>query len=522
MRSQGLQKAGLITPSVMTSFCMIILLILIITSTPMASATQTDKIRLIFVSEMTEMESEEKGSYPKLASLIDHYRQAGEPVYFISGGGGLAPSAMSSLDMGAHIIDLLNSLEPLAMVAGKREFSFGEDLLSLRTYEAAFPVISSNIFDPITQENLDGISDSLLFSVKGVTLGLLALLPPITQQEYNLQRVEIQSPVDAVQQRAAELRSAGAQRIILAYSCCYRDYLNYFDGLDQLLHDGIIDLALGKDEHLLLAEHRLDEMHPAHIWITEGDQVAVVDLTLASDAPSFFIGWETDSMNDYSADVGVQLLVDGYIQRLEGLLNEVIAEVKTEFATLQTDVRTAENPFGNLLADVIKDHADAEIALINGGYIRGERQYQLGEQLTRRDIMRELPFRDQVVLIDVTGEQLMLALENGFSQIEEIKGRFPHVSGMQVEYDTRLPIGQRVVSVRIAGQLVQPQQSYRLATRQFIATGGDGFDMFGDQEPLRYAGQSNRLIADILIDAIQQSSQLTPQNEGRLIDLSSP
>ncbi|TVQ71691.1 MAG: bifunctional metallophosphatase/5'-nucleotidase [Oceanospirillales bacterium] len=498
------------------------MLLLAVATQATTVAAQTDRLTLIYVSEMTEMDSEEKGSYPKLASLLDHYRQTNNSVVFIAGGGGLAPSAMSSLDMGAHIIDLLNALEPVAMVAGKREFSFGEDVLSLRTYEAAFPVIASNIFDPITQENLDGVKDSLLIKVNGVTLGLLALLPPIAHQEYNLQRLEIQSPVDALKQRANELRSAGAQRIILTYSCCYRDYLNYFDELDQLLHDGVIDLALGKDEHLLLADHQLDQMHPAHIWITQGDEVAVVELTLESEAPDFLVSWKEDSMNAYPADAQVQTLVDGYIQRLESLLNEVIAEVKTEFATFQTDVRTQENPFGNLLADVIKAHADAEIAMVNGGYIRGERQYQIGEQLTRRDIMRELPFRDQVVLIDITGEQLLLALENGFSQIEEIKGRFPHVSGMQIEYNRNKPIGDRVVSVSVAGQPLFSQQTYRLATRQFIATGGDGFDMFGDLEPLRYAGQSSRLIADILIDAIQQSKQIAPHNEGRLIDLSLP
>ena len=522
MLAQLLCKTGLNSLNWNTKLFVSLMLLLAMATQSTAVVAQTDRLTLIYVSEMTEMDSEEKGSYPKLASLLEHYRQINNHLVFISGGGGLAPSAMSSLDMGAHIIDLLNAIEPVAMVAGKREFSFGEDVLSLRTYEAAFPVISSNIFDPITQENLDGVNDSLLMTVDGVTIGLLALLPPIAHQEYNLQRVEIQSPVDALKQRANELRSAGADRVILTYSCCYRDYLNYFDELDQLLHDGLIDLALGKDEHLLLADHQLDQMHPAHIWITQGDEVAVVELTLEKDAPTFLMNWRTDSMNAYPADAQVQMLVDGYIQRLESLLNEVIADVKTEFATFQTDVRTAENPFGNLLADVIKAHADAEIALVNGGYIRGERQYQIGEQLARRDIMRELPFRDQVVLIEVSGEKLLLALENGFSQIEEIKGRFPHVSGMQVEYDRSKPVGKRVVSVRVAEQPLLPEQTYRLATRQFIATGGDGFDMFGDLEPLRYAGQSSRLIADILIDAIQQSQQIAPLNEGRLIDLSSP
>lgn len=486
-----------------------------------AAQASPASMKLIFVSEMTEMDSEEKGSYPRLASLLSHYREQHGPVIFISGGGGLAPSAMSSLDMGAHIIDLLNALDPVAMVAGKREFSFGEDVLSLRTYEAAFPVISSNLLDTLTGENLDGVQESLLISAGEMTLGLLALLPPIAQQEYNLQRVEIAPPVARIIEKAQELRESGADRVILAYSCCYRDYLSFFDELDELLHQGVIDLALGKDEHLLLAEHRLNQMHPAHIWITEGDQVAVVNLSLDSAADSVLKEWFADSMNDYEPDPAVAQLVEDYLDRLDALLSQVIGKMNAEFSTYQTDVRTVENPLGNLLADVIRQHAGADISLINGGYIRGEQEYRLGMELTRRDIMRELPFRDQVVLLNVTGKTLLAALENGFSQIEEIKGRFPHVSGMQVVFDTAQPVGQRVVSVKVGGEPLQLERSYSLATRQFLATGGDGFEMFKDLAPLPYSGQVTRLISDILIDWILLQGDVAPRIEGRLTNLSS-
>lgn len=485
------------------------------------SAADADltSFKVVFVSEMTEMDSADKGSYPRLASLLSHYRDTAPPVLFISGGGGLAPSAMSSLDMGAHIIDLLNSLEPVTMVAGKREFSFGEDVLSLRSIEAAFPVISSNLTDALSGENLDGIQDHLMVSVGDLTLGIVALLPPIAQQEYNLQRVNIDTPVDSVRHHAAALRSAGADRVILAYSCCYRDYLQDLDGLDQLLHDGIIDLALGKDEHLLLAEHRLDQMHPAHIWITEGDQVALVNLSLDPLAPSFLLDWHTESINDYDVDPAVGVLVEDYTRRLESLLSQEIGKMNSAFSTYQVDVRTMENPLGNLLADVMRWHSGAEIALVNGGYIRGEQDFTVGQQLTRRDILRELPFRDQVVLLQVSGATLSAALENGLSQIDEIKGRFLQVSGMQVTYDTRLPVGQRVIAIQVAGAPLQLDKTYTLATRQFIASGGDGFDMFSDLRPNPYPGQVTRLISDILIDWIQQEKVVAPKVEGRLLDL---
>ena len=41
--------------------------------------------------------------------------------------------------------------------------------------------------------------------------------------------------------------------------------------------------------------------------------------------------------------------------------------------------------------------------LINGGGIRGDRLYEPGTVLTRRDILRELPFGNVGVLLELSG-----------------------------------------------------------------------------------------------------------------------
>ena len=96
------------------------------------------------------------------------------------------------------------------------------------------------------------------------------------------------------------------------------------------------------------------------------------------------------------------------------------------------------------------------VALTNGGGIRGDRTYPAGTVLTRKDILTELPFGNVTVLAEVTGADLLAALENGVSQVEDGAGRFPQVSGLSFTYDPARPAGSRIVAVEVGGAPLDP------------------------------------------------------------------
>ena len=91
----------------------------------------------------------------------------------------------------------------------------------------------------------------------------------------------------------------------------------------------------------------------------------------------------------------------------------------------RSTVRAAESNFGNLVADAIREAVGAEVALANGGGIRGDRLYDPGTVLTRKDILSELPFGNVVVLIELSGADLLAALENGVRRSRAPPGAFP-------------------------------------------------------------------------------------------------
>jgi 2',3'-cyclic-nucleotide 2'-phosphodiesterase (5'-nucleotidase family) len=117
----------------------------------------------------------------------------------------------------------------------------------------------------------------------------------------------------------------------------------------------------------------------------------------------------------------------------------------------------------------------ADIAITNGGGIRGDRTYDAGTVLTRKDVLTELPFGNVTVLLELSGADVKAALENGVSQVEKGAGRFPQVSGMSFSYDPAASAGARIDAVKIGGKPLDPAAVYRVATNDYMAGGGDGY-----------------------------------------------
>jgi 2',3'-cyclic-nucleotide 2'-phosphodiesterase (5'-nucleotidase family) len=210
------------------------------------------------------------------------------------------------------------------------------------------------------------------------------------------------------------------------------------------------------------------------------------------------------------------LLVDEYNQRLERLLNQKIGFFGSDTQTSRNLVRTMEMPFGNLIADALKHYAKTDIGLINGGAIRGDKMYVKGSLITRRDIATELPFRSHVAILSLTGQQLRQALENSVSTVKTAEGRFLQVSGIAFTYSIEEPIGKRIIAVKVNGLTLDPKQSYSVSTSDYLANGGDGYDVFLNSLHQVQINQQSPLITDVVIRRIQQQKTILPKVEFRI------
>ena len=163
----------------------------------------------------------------------------------------------------------------------------------------------------------------------------------------------------------------------------------------------------------------------------------------------------------------------------------------------------------------MREGVGAQVAITNGGGIRGDRTYDAGTTLTRKDILTELPFGNLVVLIELSGDDLLEALENGVSQVEDIAGRFPHLSGMSVTFDPAAAKGQRIVSAQVDGADLDPAKTYTVATNDYMAGGGDGYASLKAGKTLIDAS-GGTLMATMVMDFIAAKGTIAPKAEGRI------
>jgi 2',3'-cyclic-nucleotide 2'-phosphodiesterase (5'-nucleotidase family) len=167
--------------------------------------------------------------------------------------------------------------------------------------------------------------------------------------------------------------------------------------------------------------------------------------------------------------------VQRYLLHLSKELDGRVGVADAELDLRNIVVRDGVSPFAEMVADAMRAAMHADAAIINAGAIRADQVVAAGTPITRRSLVQWLPFEDRTLLLRVSGEQLLAALENGVSQVDEHAGRFPIVSGLQVTFDPRRPVGDRVLTAVVGDKLLALDQTYALAVNGFIAKGGDGY-----------------------------------------------
>jgi 5'-nucleotidase len=151
-----------------------------------------------------------------------------------------------------------------------------------------------------------------------------------------------------------------------------------------------------------------------------------------------------------------------------------------------------ESPMGDLIADAQlaygkKLDAETDLALMNPGGIRAGLTFTAkGTEgdgvVTYAEGFTVQPFSNTVNLQNFTGAQLISVLQEQVSGTNAASPKVLQVSsGLTYTLDLTKAGAARLVadSVRLNGAAIDPAASYRVATNNFLAGGGDGFPTLG-------------------------------------------
>lgn len=470
-----------------------------------------EQVRLTFlhVNDVYEYHPVEgRGGLAELATVLERERGRNPNPVFTFGGDLLSPSLASNVTRGAHMVEFFNALGPVAAVPGNHEFDFGTANFAARVKESAFPWVGSNI------AGVEGVRPSLLAEIGGVKVGFMGILTGRTSRMSSTQGATFADERTAAEATVRQLRAQGADVVVALTHLDLED--------DRKLAGAVkgIDLVLGGHDHdpvsilengplVLKAGQDARWVGQVDLLVDRPDPGKTGPTTVAT------TGWRFLPVMGETPSPALAALADKTDALLGAALDVRLATLATPMDSRSTTVRGEEAALGNLVADALRAHFEADMALINGGGLRGNRQYQPGHSLTRRDLLSEMPFGNMVMLVEITGAQLRSVLEFTLSAVEAKAGRFPQVSGIAITYDPARPAGKRIVRVLTGGKPLDPKRRYRLATTDYLAGGGDGY------QPLKAAkvlvnAEAAPLLVNVVGDYMAAKGTVAPKVEGRV------
>ena len=470
------------------------------------------------------------GGIARLKTIIDDTRAKyeGGNSLLLSAGDNFQGSLYYTTYKSKVVSDFFNQMGFDVVATGNHEFDDGPEEY-LKFIEAAeFPIIGGN-FDVTKDEGLRGkVRGSIVVEVGGEKIGIIGATTEDTPEIASPGDVEFHDVIQYVRGASEALDAAGVNKIILLSHIGYTEDLNVAASLP------LVDVIVGGHSHTLLSNTAEGAAGPYPTMVTNpvGVEVPVVQANqYGKYLGDIAITWDDNGVvtkaegEPYLIDASVKADEDfkGQLATLLGPIEEMTSQVigtttdKLEGA--REVCRVQECSMGNLLADAILDRvADqgATIAFQNGGGIRAS--IDAGE-VTVGDVLTVLPFSNTLATVQVSGADVIEALENGVSDIENGAGRFAQVAGLKYTYTLANPAGSRVSDVMVKGEgdtwvPIDEDADYIVVTNNYVRGGGDGYETFASGEnPYDFGPPLEQVVAEYIA---KLGGEYTPYLDGRI------
>lgn len=530
------------------------------TATPTPEIVKNGDIVVLFTSDVHC--GVDKGlGYVGLWEIRKYLEAQGNEVILVDDGDNIQGEPLGTMTRGEVLTDLMNRMEYSVAIPGNHEFDYGMDQFLALAKKAQFSYVSCNfnykgelVFQPYVIRELAGKKIAFV----GVTTPktLTTSTPSYFMDENKefvygfLQDDTGKAVYDAVQSATDAARAEGADYVVVLGHMgnsaenspwTYAEVIANTDGIDVFL-----------DGH----SHDMDS-------VTMNNKSGGKVLRAACGTKLEGIGWcriaadGTISTGLYSWDNDISA------PELFGLENEMTKAVEEAFSALDASfdevaatsqflltisdpvavdendkpirmIRRSETNLGDLVADAYRVQSGADIGICNGGGIR----VSIAEgDITLREIMNVHPYGNYLCVVELTGQQILDALEWGAHVVPGENGGFLQVSGLTYEIHsyidspctadengmfTGISGERRVKNVLVGGEPIDPQKKYTVAGHNYMLFKyGDGFTMFEGAPVLQDCVKlDNQVLIDYIRDSLggvigEEYSDLTGQ--GRIV-----
>lgn len=329
---------------------------------------------------------------------------------------------------------------------GNHEFDFGLEHLVSFAKKTKFPWLMSNVFMKDTNVPLGEGKVTHIIEKNGIKIGLVGLIEEewLSTLVIDPNDIHYVNFITEGRKLAKSLRENVSTRLnkkILSF-LFLQDKVDIVIALTHMrTHNDIklaenvdeIDLILGGHDH----DYYVEKVNGKYIIKSGTDfrQFSKIDVTLSPEMGDVEVQIKAiDVTADFEEDAALAAILEEYNSVIEGKMEDVLAYIMCDLDGKFASIRSTETNLGNLVADIMLDAVDdVDIALLNSGTLRSDRVHPKGP-FKMRDLVTILPYMESILVLEMTGEQVHRALENGVSQYPKLEGRFPQVAGLRFAF----------------------------------------------------------------------------------------
>jgi len=383
--------------------------------------------------------------YEYLAGYRDALRADGYPVLTVSVGDCLQGSAYAAVSKGQFCVNMMKAVGYDVVAVGNHDLDYGlKHLLTMRDSLYPAAMVCANLMD---EHNNTCLSPYTICNVGGYRVAFVGVITTATEQ------LEAYATFDHYGNRVCSFAKDSLVKTI--QKVIDKVHLGNPDWVVLLTHLGIDPLG----EHL--ASWQLIEQLRGVDVVLDGHSHSVVNTTVVPDQQEqpIVVAQTGAGLNN----VGCVTLARGekpriklcayqnlpqndkvheayqdVVEQMQPILGQVVGYTPFELCTSVNNMRAVRNQetnLGDLVADAYRDQLKTDIGWVNGGGIRA---HILNGDITYGQVLSVSPFNNFMCVAQVTGQELMDALEEVYHKCPSELGSFAQISGVRCVVDTSI------------------------------------------------------------------------------------
>lgn len=452
------------------------------------------------------------GSVARMAKIVNDFRDKYGEAALLDCGDSPYNTNIANLFEGLSTVSVMNVMGYDATAMGNHDFDYAFSILQRNASVANYEFLSNNTVLK-NGKTPDFMKPYIILDIQGVKLGVAGFTDD-TSKLYthwsNTTDIDFLPDIETAKKTVAELEPKTDVIIALSHLHNKNPEAAKIQGIDVTVGGGN-DLAgpptLFGDNYMINPGKHAEALNQININLLNNKVVGI-------NVSQIFIS------QNLPEDPGVAAVVKSFEKNMDKKFKAQIGTAGVDLDGERGTVRLKESNLANEIADSQREFLGADIAFQNGGGVRASIK---AGKITVGDIISVLPFDNKLMKVEVDGQTVWEALENGVKAYPNAAGQFLQVSGIKYTFDPSKEAGSRIVDVTMSdGKKLDLNKKYTVVINDFMAGGGDGYSMLkctgvGEKDPdVKLLLSTNYYLRDVFREYVEAKGTISPKTSGRI------